>query len=77
MGPCVELVHHESVPEGWVMRGVPAIDRSIFEPSIGDQHRGVRDVLHVPGELLRVRRHGRPIYLQLGVRRVTGGLFFH
>ena len=59
------------------MRGVPAIDRGIFEPSIGDQHRGVRNVLHVPGELLRVRRHGRPIYLQLGVRRVTGGLFFH
>ena len=51
------IVHHESVPEGWVVRGVPAIDRSIFEPSIGDQHRRVRDVLHVPRELLRVSRH--------------------
>ena len=56
-------VHHESVSEGWVMRGVPAIDRSSFESSIGDQHRRVRDVLHVPGELLRVRRHVRPIYV--------------
>jgi len=63
MGTCVELVHHESVSEGWVMRGVPAIDRSSFESSIGDQHRRVRDVLHVPGELLRVRRHVRPIYV--------------
>ena len=57
------VVHHESVPEGRCVRGVPAIDRSIFEPSIGDQHRRVRDVLHVPGELLRVRRHVRPIYV--------------
>ena len=47
----------ESVPEGRIVRGVPAIDRSIFESSIGDQHRRVRDVLHVPRELLRVSRH--------------------
>ena len=76
MVPCVEL-HHESVSEGWVMRGVPAIDRSRFESSIGDQHRRVRDVLHVPGELLRVRWHARPIYVSLGVRRVWGGFWFH
>jgi hypothetical protein len=57
------IVHDESVPEGRVVRGVPAIDRSIFESTIGDQHRRVRDVLHVPGELLRIRRHERPIYV--------------
>ena len=51
------IVHDESVPEGRVVRGVPAVVRSIFESSVGDQHRRVRDVLHVSRELLRVSRH--------------------
>lgn len=57
------IVHDESVPEGRVVRGVPAIERSNSKSSVGDQHRRVRDVLHVPGELLRIRRHERPIYV--------------
>ena len=51
------IVHDESVPEGRVVLGVPAIDRSNSESSVGDQHRRVRDVLHVSRELLRVSRH--------------------
>ena len=53
----ITVVYDESVHEVRRVQDVSAIDRSIFEPSIGDQHRGVRDVLHVPGELLRVSRH--------------------
>ena len=30
------IVHDESVPEGRVVRGVPAIDRSNSESSVGD-----------------------------------------
>ena len=63
VGPRVDLVHDESIPEG---RRVCVVPEHFFivccyaVPSSSaavDQHRRDRDVLYVPGELLRKRRH--------------------